>query len=331
MESGQRHRERSRTCNPQWVSAFQARWDCLPFMEGPGDRRGKAPKIPPPPGPTAEETALQQEQIELIRSQRAELDRMRREQEQLAPLFYESAGIEPVRDEAGTITSFKRKDDPFRAMEEEILGLQLKRSKAALAGELPVDPALLRGLEEEETELRGFLRDRFGPDFETASPAIEALAEHRKRKNEVLDAARRGDLTLAEGLSMAREGGLQRQTDLFLTRGAGTAQRQMPFVSGAGAVAGEYAGPLSFMRSERLLPWEVNAQNTLARKQFQNQLIGTGITVGLGALGGAAAGSAAGIGAGQGALIGASGNIGTIPFLSMRRRPTYGYGGNGRG
>lgn len=312
-----RHRRRQQ--EPRWLVAFRDRWESLPDMEGPADRRGKPPKIPPPPQPTAEERALQQEQVQLLQFQRAALERQQKQQEQLQPLFFEASGIEPVLDEAGNIVSFKRREDPFQAQQEEILGLQLKRSKAALAGELPVDPALIRSLDEEEEDLRNFLRQRFGPDFETATPAIQALAEHSKRKNEVLDAARRGDLTLAEGLSMAREGGLQRQTDLFLTRGAGTASLAGSTAPGFGSAAAGFGEPISFLRNQRLLEFDVGVRNLLARKQFQNQLIATGVGVGLGAIGGAALGPAVGLSAGSGALVGATGNIGTLPFLSMRR------------
>lgn len=273
------------------------------------------------PPPSAEEKGLMQKQIDLLTQQQAIIDQQLKQQNLLQPLFYEAAGIEPVMDEAGNILSFKRRD-PTQAEQsaEEILNLQLQRSKAALAGELPLDPALLRSLDEEETELRDFLRQRFGPDFETASPAIEALAEQRKRKNEILASARRGDISLFEGLSMAREGGIQRQTDLFLTRGAGTAGLNAPVAAAFGQTASGFGAPISFLRDERLTQAEAAIQTARNKEANRAALISSAVGIGLGAAGGAFLGPAVGLSSLGGAAVGAGGGLGTLPFLNMRRR-----------
>lgn len=83
---------------------------------------------------------------------------------------------------------------------QEIEQLQLDRSIAALRGELPVDPALLRDLDEQEQKLRDQLRKQLGTGFETSTPGIEALSEFGNRRSEILERVRRGDIEAADRL-----------------------------------------------------------------------------------------------------------------------------------
>lgn len=87
---------------------------------------------------------------------------------------------------------------------QEIQKQLQERELAALKGELPVNPALTRELGENEDVLRESLRKQLGTGFETSDPGIRALATFNQRKNETLESARRGDLTLADQLSQAR-------------------------------------------------------------------------------------------------------------------------------
>jgi hypothetical protein len=86
----------------------------------------------------------------------------------------------------------------------EIQDLTNKRTLAALKGELPVNPGLTRELGDQEQVLRDTLSKQLGTGYETSDPGIRALATFGQRKNETLEGARRGDLTLAEQLSNAR-------------------------------------------------------------------------------------------------------------------------------
>lgn len=89
--------------------------------------------------------------------------------------------------------------------EAELSKLLIERSLAAARGELPVDSAIIRDLDEGETLLRDRLRTQLGSGFETSTPGIEALANYTKRRQEVIDGARRAELTLSEQLGLGRE------------------------------------------------------------------------------------------------------------------------------
>src|SRR3990172_2008136 len=97
------------------------------------------------------------------------------------------------------------KADELAPLRSQIEKGFLERTQAALAGQLPVNPALLSDLAENERTLRETLRRQLGPGFETSSPGIESLGEFGQRRSELLESARRGDLTLAEQLGISRQ------------------------------------------------------------------------------------------------------------------------------
>ena len=173
------------------------------------------------PEPTQEEQQLQQAQLANLRFSQALLQEQARQQELLAPFLFESAGIRPITDEQGRIVSFERtepteeesllqelnldvlrrtqarlaeqEEGPLAARRRAVEEGLLERSEAALAGELPISPAL-------EDELTATL----GPEYETTTPGIEALDRFRRTSTSLREEARRGQLTLAEGLGLAR-------------------------------------------------------------------------------------------------------------------------------
>ena len=171
------------------------------------------------PGPSAAERALQQQQAALLRMQQDILVRQEREQRVLNPLLLEAAGIQAEFGPEGELISAQRAEDPLAERRREIEEGFLERTEAALAGELPVNPALLRDLGEQEATLRERLRQQLGPGFETSTPGIEALGEFGQRREELLEGARRGDLTLGEQLSLARQQAQEATLSNFLNRG----------------------------------------------------------------------------------------------------------------
>jgi hypothetical protein len=96
--------------------------------------------------------------------------------------------------------------DELETMRQEIEKGLLERSKAALAGELPVSPGLISDLGKQEQELNERLRQQFGVGYETSTAGIQTLGDFEERKTNILEGARRGDLTMSEQLSLARQG-----------------------------------------------------------------------------------------------------------------------------
>lgn len=159
------------------------------------------------------------EEKELIALQTQQLKRDQRMEELLIPIMYKNNGLDPIlntkdptsgqlKDPSlpeGSIIGFEEQaPDPNEALREEIETGLLERSKAALAGELPLDPNLVSSFEKGEDVLRESLRKQLGGGFETSTPGIQALAEFKKAKEGTFAGARRGDLTMAESLSLAR-------------------------------------------------------------------------------------------------------------------------------
>lgn len=319
---------------------------------------GSAPAAPAPvvfPGPTPQETALREEELETLRFQRSLLEQQIQQQNLLSPILFEEFGIEAIRDdsgfkqvknpelealrpelldlrtgtraptspsgirlaeleeifrttpefidapleegELGEITGFRQLPDPTGDLREEIeLGL-LERSKAALEGRLDVNPGLVRQLGESRDLLREGLRKQLGPGFETSTPGIEALAKFRQSESEILEGARRGDLTLAEQLSLGRSAE-ERAIGAFRTGGAsGVVNRNLPITAALGGVTSGLAGVAGQFASDRALQSQVeigNAnrlatfnQNIFASQQATLGSLFSGIGSAVGGIGGA--------------------------------------------
>jgi hypothetical protein len=233
------------------------------------------------PGPSAEERALQAEQTTLLREQRDILKEQTRTQNLLAPYLYKDAGITPIlntRDPAtgllknpdmaeGAIIDFEAQADPNKEMEQQINTKLLQRSLAALNGELPVDPALLRDLGEQETALRETLRKNLGTGYETSTPGIETLAEFTKRSSELKDAARRGDLSLAESLSLSRQNATDAKLANMISRITGTNTFQFGNQQGYSQIAQGMGNITAQMQQDR----GMQAQAAIAQMQAKAQ------------------------------------------------------------
>lgn len=165
------------------------------------------------PGPSAQEKRA----LDLSVSA---LEKSQREQDLLAPILYEQAGLIPVlntRDpqtgqlmdenlKEGEIIRFEQSVDPLDEKKKELEEVFLDRSLAAASGDLPVDPQVIRDFDKSERVLRESLRKQLGEGYESSSPGIEALSEFESTKNATLAGLRRDELTLAEGLSLGRSG-----------------------------------------------------------------------------------------------------------------------------
>lgn len=165
------------------------------------------PKVPPP---SPEELQLRSEQLRLTRIQREQTERAIRLQNLLEPLVLEQLGYRG-RYENGQLVSVTEippeERDPLYPQRREIEQRLLERTLAGLRGELPVSPGLLTDLARQEETLRETLRRELGTGYEMSTPGIRRLEEFQLRRNQLLEEARRGDITLGEQLQLARQMG----------------------------------------------------------------------------------------------------------------------------
>jgi len=258
------------------------------------------------PKPTPEEIALQREQLELLREQRAL-------QRALLPYYLEQAGLIPVTEyreiwyntrtgkevpeiQAQLIIASHGGKPPswlvkkkvptgemqFRPMtEEERLArmseaermayenykAMLERQRKALAGELPVSPALEREIEEQRKRLEEELSARLGPNWRLTTPGQQAWSEFQKRAELLREEARRGQIGTGTGLLLSQAGYL---TNLPVTR---TALYSRPIATYGGLLA-QYERAQEPYRRQRMLEYQADLQSALMGSQRTAGLLG---------------------------------------------------------
>ena len=248
-----------------------------------GSTNVQAPQISP------QEKDLMTQQTNLLKQQQMLIQQSAHAQNLLAPFLYKSLGLTPTLDQAGNLTGFTQ-DPRQAALQSEQLDITkalFDRQKLALAGKLPVDPGLLNQLKETEAQLHQRLQTNLGPGWQTSSSGIQALNQWDLYKNNILEGARRGDLTMAEQLGLGMQGGWQ-QGSQFLTQGAssvaaGPANYGQLFAQAAQG----YNAPLQIFENTRQMQTNAaiaNAQSNAAASAG----LGTGIGSLVGMLGSAA-------------------------------------------
>ncbi len=286
---------------------------------------GDSPPAPAPivfPGPTPQETALREEELETLRFQRALLEQQIQEQNLLSPILFEEFGLEAIRspvetvpdtrfedtqaeierlvqlqrgpestnartaeiaalrqklsglspggtlETGGEITGFNRLPDPTGDLRDEIELSFLERTQAALEGRLDVNPGLLRQLGESRDLLNASLLKQLGPGFETSEPGIRALDRFSRSESEVLEGARRGDLTLFEQLSLGAAAE-SRAAGQFLAGGSqGVTNRNLPITSALGGNVAGLAGVGAQFAQDRSNQFSASSFNANAVNQF---------------------------------------------------------------
>lgn len=233
------------------------------------------------PEPTPEERDLQKEQTELLRQQREILLAQSKQGQMILPVLLKDAGFLPKFDAQGNITSIEESNDPATTLRKEIETGLLQRTQAALKGELPVNPALVGEISDQEKTLRETLLKELGPGFETSTAGIKALGEFGERKTQLLESARRDDLTLAEQLGIARTGLNRQVTSQAYNSIAGVPGN----MQGIASTVQGFNSPLNWFQQNRQGQFQADSMNAQLRSQTMGQIFG-----GLGMLGGVAAG-----------------------------------------
>lgn len=229
------------------------------------------------PQPTAEEIAIQREQLELMRQSRAE-------QAALRPFILQSLRLIEPLDTPGVLRRMTDEEflaslSPTERTAEENLRLAQERERKALAGELPLTEA---GQQRKREEFAAFKEQmaRAGnpitgdtPESATAqtTAGIQGLKAFQERWGLVEEAERRGELSSGTSAVLQRMGVA---TDIGGAQRAGLLQ----FPAGPAALAQGYGGLLQPYQYQRALQFQATREssaNRLGLLQGAGQLAGT--------------------------------------------------------
>ena len=132
----------------------------------------------------------------------------------------------------GQVEGLERSDLAMQPARLQAEGGALARLNAALAGDIPVNPALLRDLAKREETFQESLRRSLGPDFIASTPGLEGVIEFEDFRNRSLEQARRDDLITAANLAQSQATSNRALSDALF--GRTTAGLQSPGVSATG-------------------------------------------------------------------------------------------------
>lgn len=197
------------------------------------------------------------------------------------PFLLKQAGFEVELNKKGKIKGITESPEQkaLNEQDQEIQKLLNERSLAALKGELPVDPALERELANQEETLRQRLQGQFGTGYETSTPGIQTLDEFFQSASTLRSQARRGELTLAEQLGLARRESenADNTTAFNMIRGSVIGD-PLTFANAMGSNAygyGQAQQPYQFDRSMQFQANVQNSANQMAMMGGIGQLAGT--------------------------------------------------------
>lgn len=222
------------------------------------------------PQPTAEEIALQKEQLNILRQQRAETEQMR-------PYVLSGMGLV---EEDGTLR-YMTEDERLAGMSEleqqqyDIARQQQERLSQAYAGELPISPAMESELQKQEQQMTEALSQRLGSNWQQTTAGQQAMVEFQKNAGLLREEARRGAMTTEGGMLLSNLGYLGN------TQGMQTSQAAQ-YPSRTAGLFGSYGALQAPYRQQRQMEFQAAIQNARSRSQSQAGLMG-----GLGQLAGA--------------------------------------------
>jgi hypothetical protein len=225
------------------------------------------------PAPTAEERALQAKQLALLEQQEAT-------QKEWEPILLQSMGY--ARGDEG-LTKLSPEEyyaslSPYEQLSYDIATEASERELKALRGELEVDPAVEREIEEGWLETQERMSRQLGPGWEVSTPGIQASAEQKQRAAELRDAVRRGEMTTSEAVAASRSGRLEEEKVRLASQAEALSSQH-------GSLAGLYETPKSWYERYRLGQFQSKqAKATLEAEKMRG--ISQGISSGMGMVGG---------------------------------------------
>lgn len=245
------------------------------------------------PQPSSTEIALQQEQLELLREQRAE-------SEMLKPYILAEMGYKEVDGELVALTedelysnmtpleqtNYDLQKSYMEGLVEslplmnETNQLALERYRKALAGELDVSPALEAELADQQSELEEYLSQRLGPDWRETTAGIQSLSEFNTRAEQLREASRYGELSTSQGLALAQQDRLLNQTQWQNNLSQQTLGNLYGYSNYGGQLFNNYSTamqPYQYYSGLGLQASMANAQNSSSMYGALGSLGGTGM------------------------------------------------------
>lgn len=213
-----------------------------------------------------EEKGLLATQTKVLEAQLQMMQQQDKQFQMLSPFLFKELGLKPILDEKGNIKQFEEIADEIKPLREKSEKLLLERSVAALEGRLPVSAQLQQELETGRSTLEESLRRSLGPDFIASTGGSKAIADFEREKENILEASRRGDITLGEQLSLAREATRTNSTTAKLANALGITRTGLDNVGGMGSVAAGFSNPIAAYADQRRLEaqFAMNAQQQVA-------------------------------------------------------------------
>ena len=224
-----------------------------------------------PPVPTPEEIALQKMQLEMLQSQQADYASMQ-------PFILQSMGLKT--DSEGNIIQMTDEErragmTPEQLNAYELLLGQQERQAQALAGELPISPALQKSLASQRTQMEEALAQRLGPNWMSTTAGQQAITAFDEKASLLQEEARRGQLEGGAGIALMQQGALGDVSNRAYQQAAGFGGMR----GGLFQMAGQAQAPHAQQRQ-----WQHQANISSAQNRAGQQ---AGFMGGLGSLMGA--------------------------------------------
>jgi len=228
------------------------------------------------PKPSAQELAIQQEQLELLRQSRAE-------SELLKPYVMASMGLV---EEDGKLRKLSEEElmatmSPVEKTQYDLAKMAQERLLQAYEGKLPISPALEEDLQKREKQMQEGLSQKLGPNWQLSTPGRQAMGELVREANLLKEEARRGAIDTGTALLLSNLGYLHQAQGQRTAEAAQFPGRNLGLFGG-------YAQALQPYQRQRELEYEANKTNAMMSAQRR-----AGAMSGLGSLLGAGLNAAA--------------------------------------
>lgn len=220
---------------------------------------GSGPVQAPPVDPAQQ--ALETQQAALISEQNTILTQQANNQKVIAPMLYQSMGLNPVFDNNGNLVSLTQNPQTQANfnLQQQVTGQTLQQEQQALAGKLPVNPLVRSTLQQQQQQLTQTLNTNLGPGAAASTPGIMAQNRFNTNQAGIIQGANTGQLSLDQQLAAA--GQSTSGANLGQTLGGVMGVNSLGFnTAGAFGAASGAAGAAQ-------APYIAQASNTLAANQ----------------------------------------------------------------